>query len=240
MSAIAQIIAASKLTTANALAVANVWKHIQASGANATTVAPTAGSLLFLCVSQASGTSDTASTVSDNIDGTTGWVKIDTITETTGIGIGLTLYYKKNVPSGITTVTFTPSSGFGYTNVMIHEVTGASTTAPFTTGEKSMTKVSAGGTSQATASLTNSVANSIFFACLTSSTGANPATLALNASGTTTTSWALKSSTLSQETNGSANWAASVAFLIVSSSAAQVHTWTVEAANFSKGIVCFS
>lgn len=242
MSAIAQVLASQKIAAGGAsLAVANAWKHISASGANAVTVAPSSGSLLFLCVSQAAGTSDTASSVSDNIGGSTGWVKIGTITNTNGVGIGLTLYYKANIPSGITSVTFTPSTGFTYTNVMIHEVTGASISAPFTSGEALFSTDSLGGTTQATSALTNSVAKSVFFACLTDSTGSNPGAATLNATGTTTTTWALKDSTNSQELNGSANWLASVAFLIVSTSAAQTHAWTIDAGtNVSKAIVCFS
>lgn len=219
--------------------ILNAWKKITSSGTSNTTVNPTSGNFLFVAVNQI-GASDSNSTCADNIDGTTGWVKIGSVTNTNGIPLGIVLFYKKNIPSGVTTITFTPTTGAGYTGVFVHEISGLSASQPYETGEVVFDMDSIGATNAQTSSLTNSFADSIFFAIVADSTGANPATFTLNQTGTTGGTWALKSSTNSQETNGSANWAANVAYLIVSSSASTKHGWTIDGGqNVSKAIVCF-
>ncbi|HTA29813.1 MAG TPA: hypothetical protein VK731_04980 [Candidatus Cybelea sp.] len=212
---------------ASGLSVANGWINASSTSANnvAVTVAPTAGHLLVVGVA-----SDTAvaSSISDNIGSTTGWTSIGN-NHTTG-GSYASMWYKKNIPSGMTTITVTATGG-GFVDACVMEVSGASTTTPFTSGE--FATYTSGATSTANPQVgpvDNATANSIFFALLTDADGSNPTTMNINGTGTVGT-WNLKSIAagyggLSQELNCSLYQPLSMTYIIVSSSANHTHGWT--------------
>lgn len=217
----AAVLAGSPPAAANPLVVANAWKNSAAATSVAVTVSPSAGSLLVLCGSNYSGLAANQ-TVVDNIDGATGWTSV--VTNDVGTGLRQRLWYKKNIPAGITSITLDSGASSVISQAIIHEVTGASTTTPFTTGESSSNS-GAATTNPQTAAVTNATANSVFFAYLVNLDPGNPAQLDINGTGTNGT-WNLKSSTNSQVTNGSGFGTMSVPNIIVSSGASTVHGWT--------------
>lgn len=202
------------------LSVSGAWKASGSTSTVSCTVAITSGRLIIAAVSEYLVTTNNA-TVSDNVGGTTGWVNVGRATDLSSNGIGVSLFYKANAPSGITTITGTKSTGTADFTIIVHEVTGASTSSPFTGGEVATANgVSANGQ---TGTVTNGTANSIYFAVGADSAPATPATMTINSTGTTGT-WALYNSTNSQELDA-ATAVASVPYLIVSSSAARGHGW---------------
>lgn len=182
------------------------------------TITPTAGNLLVLGV-----TSDTTdiSTPSDNIGGTSGWTNIDVAVQGSN---HCSIWYKKNVPSGITTVTL---SGPDFIVGMFHEVSGASTTTPFTTGEK-VHNSSGSGTNPQCGPVTNGTPASIYFAVMTDGDSGGAVTMNINGTGTTGT-WNLFSSTNSQELDANNNQPGSMPNILVASSTARSHGWTIGA-----------
>lgn len=147
-------------------------------------------------------------------------------------------HYKLNTSSGAETLTANGGASTSGLTGLFHEVTGADTAAAFTAGEISVVSYTA-TTNPQTNSVTNSVADAIFFAGLVDDGSANPSTLTVNSTGSSPTGWALKSSTDSQQTNGNTNEPTSCAFLIVASSAATKHGWTAENVAGVKGIIAF-
>lgn len=201
-------------------AVANVWKNVGNGGSSlAVTVAPTAGSCLVAAVAEYdSSANDTA--LADDIGSTTGWTKI---ARTVTGSFSIVFWYKANIPSGITTVTLTRSTGASYYNAHVYEITGASTSTPFTTGENSST--TGAGSSANTGTVTTATANSVLIALVTTDGGGNPETLTLNAAGTSGGTWAYFN-TASKEDNGAVNLISASPSLTVTSTAARIHYWT--------------
>lgn len=150
----------------------------------------------------------------------------------------LSTHYKKNSSSGLENLTANGGTGANGVVGVFHEVSAMDTTAPFTAGEYNIVTYTA-ATNPQTGSITNSAANSVFFAALTNMAGGNPATLTVNSTGSNPTGWALKDATNSQETNAATYMALSVAYLVVSSGAATKHGWTTDNNVGIKGIVCF-
>lgn len=215
------------------LVIQHAWKGVSGAANNvAVTVAPSAGNLLVVCT-----VNDTAtiSSISDNIGSTTGWAQAVDY-HPTGTHIGC--WYKKNIPGGITTITVTATGG-AFITAIIHEVSGASTTAPFTTGEFSTQNNSTPTTNPRTAALVNATPNSIMFAwCADFSQVSNPATLTINGAGTVG-AYNLFSTSNSQELDASANDITSVPNQIVSASASQIHGWTTPNGIGSAVIIAF-
>ena len=201
--------------------LANAWKNVGNGGSSlSVTVSPSAGSCLALGVAEYQSTADNTS-ISDNIDGTTGWTKV--VRAVNGDG-SVVLWYKKNIPSGITSVVLTRSTGASYYNCHIHEITGASTSSPFTSGESSTATGS--GTSANTGTVTTATANSIMVAITTPyDDGGNPSTLTLNAAGTSGATWSHYNSA-SKEDNGSVNLVSSNPTAFVSTTGERIHYCT--------------
>jgi hypothetical protein len=192
------------------------------------TVSPTAGNALIVWLTSTGGNSANY-TVSDNIDGTTGWNKI-TFTTTK-----VACFWKTSIPSGITTLTCNAGSGATYATAVSHEVSGLVST-PFTTGENLGTN-STQTANPVTSSLTNATADSIFFAALSNASGSNPATSTILSTGTVGT-WI--EATNGANRNGSTSTVLSTVYQIVSTSSARAHGWTTEElSNQAKCIVAF-
>lgn len=201
--------------------LANAWKNVGNGGSSlSVTVSPTAGSCLAVAVAEYQSTADNTA-ISDNIGSTTGWTKV--VRAVTGDG-SVVLWYKANIPSGITTVTLTRSTGATYYNCHVHEITGANTSTPFTSGESSTATGS--GTSANTGTVTTATANSIMIAITTPyDEGGNPATLTLNAAGTSGATWSHYNSA-SKEDNGAANLVSSAPTASVTTTGSRIHYWT--------------
>lgn len=208
------------------------WKNSAATTSVAVTVAPTAG---HACVVVVSGYQSNPANhaVSDNISSTTGWVNI--LSGTFFANIGISIWAKYSIASGVTTITCTGGAGSGTTQGIVHEVTGITA---FTGGEAAFADVGATA-APATTAKTNATAASIFFGVVATLTpSGNPATATINASGTVGT-WALADATHSQELDAD-NWVVtSVVYQIVASGASRSHTWTVTSAAGNTGIAIF-
>lgn len=201
--------------------LANVWKNVGNGGSSLNvTVSPSAGSCLAVGIAEYQSSADNTS-ISDNIDGTTGWTKV--IRAVNGDG-SVVLWYKKNIPSGITTVTLTRSTGASYYNCHVHEITGANTSTPFTSGESSTATGSSSSANSGT--VTTATANSILVAITTPyDEGVNPATLTLNAAGTSGGTWS-HFGTAAKEDNGAVNLVSSNPTASTASTGAKIHYWT--------------
>jgi hypothetical protein len=190
---------------------------------------------LIVCFGSADG-GHLNHTVSDNIDGVTGWIRLGS-----GKADGATwdndisMWYKKNIPSGITTVTCTDSTG-GYVAGIVHEVSGASTTAPFTDGETGVT-TGAATTNPQTSAITNATAVSVYFACLGNVDGDNPATMEINGTGSVGT-WVHESAN-SDNLNGHDYVPVCVVNQVVSSSLERRHGWTTDSLEYATVIGVF-
>lgn len=168
-------------------------------------------------------TESTADSVSDSANGT--YTRLGQCLSSTSSFTGA-LHYKKNITGGTINLTVTGGTGAAACEAFFHEVSGADTVAPFTAGEFAATSNMTATTNPQTPSVTNSVASSIFFALLQDSNGGGTETMTVNSTGSTPTGWALESTTQSQETDANTFIPASMAFLVVSSSAATKHGWT--------------
>ena len=201
--------------------LANCWKNVGNSGSTLNvTVAPTSGSCLVAAVAEYQSTTNNTA-LADNIGSTTGWTKVIRAANSDG---SVVLWYKANVPSGITTVTLSCSTGASYYNCHVIEISGANTSTPFTTGESSS---ATGASSTAnTGTVTTATANSILVGITTPwDEGGNPATLTLNASGTSGGTWSHYNSA-AKEDNGAANLVSSAPTASVSATGAKIHYWT--------------
>lgn len=218
------VLGASRAAPAASLAIANAWKGGANGTSKAITVSPTAGNLLVVFVAGYQGTNANHA-VTDNIGSGT-WTKVnggDATTNMTG-----SFWYQKNIPSGITTVTVNSGSGSLVTQGCVHEVSGASTSAPFTGGESNVGATGSTLNPQ-TGSATNATASSIFFAGLSQGNGGNPVTMTINSTGTVGT-WNQYSAS-SYDLDGNTYFAFSVTNIVVSSSTAEVHGWAINTTN---------
>lgn len=204
------------------LVIANAWKNSATASSCAITVSPAAGSLLCVFSVEYNGTTNNPS-ISDNIDSTTGWTLVD---NQLASGLNLICWYKKNCPSGITTITITGSTAVAFITGIVHEGTGFSTSAPFTSGETSKNTGTSANPQSPT--ITNATAASAYFSCCADFSGQNPCQFTVNSTGSTGGTWTNFSTTNSRELNGVANNVCSVASLVVSSSSGRVHGVTLE------------
>lgn len=220
-----------------ALAVAQAGLKVESASVNSVTVnsawTVAAGSLLIGHIVSA-GT-ETSHSCSGSVNGT--FTQVGLISN--GSNPSVSDNYKANSTSGAEdlTATVAGSASQGVTAVF-HEVTGADTSAPFTTGEHAQAAYTA-TTNPQTANVNNSVADSIFFAAAGNFDSANPATYTVNSTGSSPTGWALKNSTNSQELNAASFWTISAPFLIVTSSANTKHGWTTNNFLGSYVIACW-
>lgn len=205
-------------TASASLVIANAWKHATAGTSDANPVSPSAGSLLVLVGYTYGGVGASALTITDNI-GSGVWSVVTTKDVATGLHIGM--WYQKNCPAGITTITV--SNGATEVQSIIHEVTGASASAPFTAGEFS-TPGTGTSTNPQTGTVTYATNNTILFAAMTNLDSGNPATATVNSTGSTGGTWSLFS-TNSRELNGGGIGVLSVPSLIVAASGSAVHGW---------------
>lgn len=215
---------AQKTAAASGIAVNGAAKASALNANASVSITPASGEML-VAISCEYGASVNNGTVSDDLS-SAGWTKVTSDVETTAGGIGIAIWYLANASPSITTVTFTRSTGTSYNTLIVHRVSGVSTSTPFTSGEASTGK-NAGATSLATGNVSNGTANSIYFAGVVTGSGNNPCTLTINSTGTTGT-WNLYNSTNSQELNAFDNMPLSVPNLIVSSTASRGHGWAFE------------
>lgn len=206
------------------ITVTGAAKGADTTGNATATITPASGEML-VAITAEYGASVNNGTVSDNL-ASAGWTKVISDVETTSGGIGIAIWYLANASPSITTVTFTHSTSAVYNTIVVHRVSGVSTSTPFTSGEATTAK-SAGATTLATGNISNATANSIYFAGVVNGSGNNPCTLTINSTGTTGT-WNLYNSTNSQELNAALNMPLSVPNIIVSSTASRGHGWTFE------------
>lgn len=205
----------------SSLQILHAWKGRSSGTGNTTaTVAPTAGNTLVVFLASY-GTVYANLTLTDNIDGATGWNKLAGGIEGAG-PTGFSVWYKANVPSGITTLTG-GGTGSQYVTIIVHEIGGTGTT-PYTTGEvqaddnagNATTTISTGaGKSSATAT-------TIVLAGMTDSGDGG---YSINASGTTGT-WAYFDVTNSQESDAVNYQPTSVVYQSLTSITSEVHKWT--------------
>ena len=198
----------------------NAWKNVGNGGSSVSvTVSPSAGSCLAVGVAEYDSTTDNTS-ISDDIDGTTGWVKVIRIAS---VSDSVVLWYKANIPAGITAITLTRSTGATYYNCHVHEISGANTTTPFTTGESA--SASGSGTTANTGTVTTATANSIMVAITSTDGSGNPESFTLNAGSTSGGTWS-HYNTASKEDNGALNLVSSNPTATVSTTGAKIHYWT--------------
>lgn len=203
------------------------WNNITHGTSTPVTVAPSATHCLavFICGNNGSVANHI---VSDNIDGTTGWNVIRGADTFTGKA---SMWYKFNIPAGITTITCTGGTSTVDTVGIVHEITGVTA---FTGGE-SNSSVSSGSNNPQTGTVTNATPVSIYIAGLANmSTGVT--TMTLNGTGTTGV-WAYADAVHSLQNAAGVVTCASVPYLIVSSSAARGHGWTLTAFPTSADVV---
>ena len=220
-----QMLLAQKTATSGSISVTGAAKNSGTTSTLSATISPSSGELLVVFFVEY-GTSAIDATVTDNLS-SAGWTKAGSVLNTSSTGIGISCWYLANASASITTVTATRSTGSLDATICVHRVSGCSTSSPFTSGELS-TNTGTAVTSGSTGNFTNATANSIFFAGIVNSSGANPATLTINSTGTTGT-WDLYNSTNSQELNGTSFMTISCPNVIVSSSSARGHGWAFEA-----------
>lgn len=198
---------------------------------------PTTGNLIVTGISAFDNSGIARSTnhiVSDNLNSTYTRDRTDGGTS----AVQTSIHHKGNITGGLSNLT---ANGGTQTDVvvgMFHEVSGANTTAPFTSGETTGNTYTA-TTNPQTATVTNATANSIFFAVMGNFDGSATSTLTVNSTGSSPTGWALKNTTNSQEIDGNNSTTASMPFLIVSSSAATKHGWTTGNFAGTYSIACF-
>ena len=216
-----------QVKTASGLAVENVWKGTDdVSSPLNVTVAPSVGNLLVVAIfSRNDGGSHT---VSDNIDGTTGWVNA---VEYGCYGThNAAIWYKANIPSGITDIAITCNDVGGYgTGAVIHEVSGASTSTPFTGGEA--TSWNDGGTKTTnpqTVTKENATADSIYFALVGLVAESATYTNSINGTGSVGTWISYSSDSYYTGWDGSAGQDMNVVYQIVSTSASRIHGWSTD------------
>jgi hypothetical protein len=188
--------------------------------------ASTAANLLVAAVFSYGGSSTHANhAVTDDHSST--WVKITGV-DNTNIPEGhVSMWYLKNCAAGISAIQGDGGANGTYCIIIVHEVSGASTTAPFTSGESSALATPSATANPQTTAVTIATANSILFAALAENNLNNPETMTVNSTGSSGGTWALKSSTESQEQNGSAFYPLSVPFVITTGTGSFKHGWTL-------------
>jgi len=200
------------------LAVVGAFKNTSTTTTCAVTVSGiSTGDLLVACFSEYNVSTE-GSAMTDNL-ASAGWTKVAGTSD--GL-VAISIWYLANASSSITTVTGTRSTGATDTCLVVHRVTGASTSTPFTSGERAT--ANGGSANPQTSAVSNATAASIYFAAVGNNSGANPATYTINSTGTTGT-WAIYDSTNSQELDGSAHMTINVPYQIVSSTASRGHGW---------------
>lgn len=214
---------------------ATVWKIENSGGASQSgSVAPTATNGLVVGIATAGGTS-VLHAVTDNVDGATGWVKV--INKDSGANVTGSIWYKKNIPSGITSITVDGGLTTDAVTGFVHEVVGASATTMFTSGEAGQQDTSS-TTNPTTPAVTNATAASAFFALVVTGNATNPATWTVNSTGSTGITWTHRSATNSVETDQTFI-PASMPSGVASASASTAHGWTADSANGATLIACF-
>jgi len=94
----------------------------------AVSISPSAGNALIVTVTKITTLTQSIASVSDNIDGTTGWaLAVEYFPSTSTNYRGASIWYKANVPSGVTTVTVTGAS-VNVFDAMATEFSGLGTT----------------------------------------------------------------------------------------------------------------
>lgn len=220
---------ATPAVAANIVVVSVAKGHGSTGSVNAS-ISPTAGNTL-IAVAACSGGS--VQTLSDNIGSTTGWTTVGN--QNQGGSSRIRLWYKANIPAGITTVTFADSTGT-FNTLIVHQVSGLSS-SPFTGGEVANLTSSGATLNPQIGPVTNATANSIYFACVTTADQASdPAQMNINGTGTVGT-WNLFNSTNSQELDQNNFTVMSVPNIIVASSAARTHGWAFATAVDSGGLI---
>lgn len=199
-----------------ALAVVTATKGRAASGAALTfaIASPAPGNMLVAAFNQFRATAANA-TITDNQGNTfTSVAQIDTAGDP-----GSGLFYAKNIASsGTHNVTFTCGTSGIAPSGAVYEVSGADAAAPFTIGESATST----GTSAApaTGSVTNSVADSIYFAFVGNAGASATSTITKNAA------WSRHANAV--EVDGTQYMTFGMEYLIVASSSARSHTWTTD------------
>lgn len=201
-----------------ALAVSQAVK-IEASGGTSVTVNNaitfTAGALAVAGVSIFLGTASNIA-ASDSVNGAyTGRTAQDNGNP------GWRFCDKNNISSGLANLT---ADGGASTSGLVglwHEVTGQDTGTAFDTQQGTV----GSSTAPDTVNVTNTNADSIYFAGGSFSGSGNPITYTINASGSEGT-WLEKSTTNSRELDGNTYPACGVVYQIVSSASGRSHTWT--------------
>lgn len=245
------VAAIGQLNISNPFFVAGVLKPAAGGGASlevvqaakaaavatsaAVTISPTAANLLVVGIVGYTG-DDANHTVSDNIDGTTGWTLVHRTNDSASANISL--WYKKNIPSGITTITCTGGASTTSTIGFAHEVSGASTSTPFTSGEM-IGGNEEGQTTWGPGNVNNATAASVLFGLFgCEDVGGNPNTTTLNGAGTDGT-WVYEDATNSKELSGVSYIAiGSMPNIVVSTTGNKAHVWgTLNSAKAGTAIV---
>lgn len=209
-----------------ALAVVTCTK-IRATSGNSVAGAiatPATGSLLVTYITSYNGTG-ASSTASDDINGSH-----TTVVSNDRSGIQSAIAYKANVPASATTLTVNGGSGGSGIVGLCYEVSGASTTSPFTSGEVN-NATGAATTAPTTGTVTNSVAASIFFAGIDNEDADNPVNLTKDANFTRHAS--------ASELDGASYPDAAFDYWIVATSSARGCTWTTDSEAYTVVIAAF-
>lgn len=205
--------------------IVGTGKNSVAATGGTISYSPTAGHAMAVWLVGFNGVISSSS-VSDNIDGTTGWTIIRGADTDNAKG---SWAYKFNMPAGVTTLTYNATSGAGFasSSICVVELTGVTA---FTGGESSFGTPSL-TTNPQTGNATNATATSIFLAGEVDGASGTE-TMTINSTGSTPASgWALVDPTNGQETAGATKLCFSVVFLTVGSGSARGHGWTNSSTN---------
>lgn len=229
MGACAAVMMAQKIAAAGgSLAIVRAVRGTAVATSATITISPAAANLLVVCVSGYNG-STANHAMSDNIGGATGWVKVGGVAAASGDPTCVSMWYKQNIPAGITSLTCTGGTSTLITIGIAHEVSGASTSAAFTGGEV-QTNAQTATTTPTSGTVNNGTANSIFFAALTNKDGTNPAKMDCTGTG-----FSVYDVNNSEYLNGASLFAVTVPSGIFSSSASRACTWSTN--NFATATV---
>jgi len=199
------------------ITVVTAAKGNGSTGTCSATISPTAGNALIAAFGTWTNSTPSSDSVATNGSAPASFTRIGSQVQDS---VSLSLHYLGNVGSGATSVTFTAGEEPTVSTCIVYEVSGLSAT-PFTTGEVADDGRDATENPQ-TADVTNATANSIFFAAAANTSGDNPATIAINGTGSDGT-WSVHAN--GEYKNGN-NVVLSVPYQIVSSGAARSHGWT--------------
>lgn len=190
-------------------------------------ITPTAGNTIIIGVGAygVAGFATSAFTASDSVFGS----YTQRTNHAQANNQGVSFFEAINVTGVARNVTVSSGTNGSAVVGLIHEISTTLSTISFDAGTGTDT-----GSSPPTGNTANPVTaaqalaqnSEILFALMVNTDGANPATLTVNGTGSTGGTWALKSTTNSQETNGSAIMTQSMPFLVVSSNATSpAHGW---------------